>query len=51
LEETGEDAEEGGFAGAVFAEKDVTSAGGEVDGDLAQGGEGAEEAGDLFKSG
>jgi hypothetical protein len=51
LEEAGEDAEEGGFAGAVFAEQDVAAAGGEVDGDLAQGGEGAEEAGDLGKTG
>jgi len=51
LEESGEDAEKGGFAGAVFAKEDVAAAGGEVDGDLAEGGERAEEARDGGKAG
>jgi len=49
--EAGEEAEEGGFAGAVFAEDEVDLAGveGEVDG--AEGGEGAEELGDRGEAG
>ena len=49
--EAGEDAEEGGFAGAVFADEDVALAGFEVDGDLAQGGEGSEEARKRYRLG
>ena len=48
-EQAGEDAEQGGFAGAVFADEDVAAAGLEVDGDLAQGGEGAKEFGNLIE--
>ncbi len=35
------DAEEGGFAGAVFAQDDGAGAGGEGGGDVAESGEGA----------
>ena len=48
-EQAGENAQKGGLAGAVFADEDVARAGLEVDGDLAQGGKGAEEIGDLFE--
>ena len=45
-DEAGDDAEEGGFAGAVFAEDDGAGAGGEGGGDVAESGEGAVELGD-----
>ena len=50
-EEAGEDAEEGGLAGAVFADEDIAAAGLEIDGDLAQCGEGAKELGNLIEPG
>ena len=46
-EQAGEDAQQGGFAGAVFADEDVAAAGLKIDRDLAQRGEGAKELGDL----
>ncbi len=45
-DEAGDDAEEGGFAGAVFAEDDGAGSGGEGRGDVAEGGEGAVDLGD-----
>ncbi len=50
-DEAGEDAQEGGFAGAVVAEDDGGGAGGEVGGDFAEGGEGAVELGDFEEGG
>ena len=48
-DEAGDDAEEGGFAGAVFSEDDGGAAGGEGGGDVAQGGEGAVDPGDRVE--
>jgi len=48
-DESGDDAEEGGFAGAVFAEDYGGAAGGEVDRDVSQSGEGAVDAGDRVQ--
>jgi len=49
-EESGEASEERGFACAVFADEDIAAAGFEVDGDLAKGGKGTEEFGDLVEA-
>jgi hypothetical protein len=49
-DESGDDAEEGGFASTVFAEDDGGATGGEVGGDVTQGGEGAVDAGDGVQS-
>ena len=45
-DETGDEAEEGGFAGSVFAEDDGGGSGGEGGRDVAEGGEGAVDLGD-----
>ena len=50
-EQSGENAEQSGFAGAVFADENVAAAGLEIDGDLAKRGKGAEELGDAVKTG
>jgi hypothetical protein len=49
-DETGDNAQEGGFAGAVIAKDDGGGADGEVGGDLAQGGEAAVELGDGIEA-
>jgi hypothetical protein len=43
-EQSGDDAQEGGLARAVFAEQNVEASGSEVGGDAAQGGEASEVA-------
>ena len=45
-DEAGDDAQEGGFAGAVLAEDDGAGAGGEGRRDVAESGEAAVDAGD-----
>ncbi len=49
--EAGEEAQQGGFAGAVFAQDEVDFAGFEGEGERAQGGEGAKELGDEGEAG
>jgi acetylornithine deacetylase/succinyl-diaminopimelate desuccinylase-like protein len=49
-DEAGDDAEEGGLAGAVFAEDDGRASGGEIGGHVTQSGEGAVDAGDRVQS-
>ena len=44
LQQPGEDAQQGGFAGAVFSQQNVTAAGSEADRNLAQRREAAKEA-------
>jgi hypothetical protein len=44
LKQSGDNAQQGGFAGAVFTEQSVETTGSEVGGDTAQGGEAPEVA-------
>ena len=50
-EQAGEDTQQRGFARAVFAKENVAAARLEIDCDLAQGGKGAEELGDVVEAG
>ncbi len=48
-EKAGENAQERGFAGAVFAEENVAAAGLEIERNLAESGKAAEELGHLIE--
>ena len=50
-QQSGQDAEQGGFARAVFADEDVAAARLEIDRNLAERGKRAEELGDFVQTG
>src|ERR1035441_5238179 len=50
-QQSGQNAEQGGFARAIFADEDVAASGLEVHRDLAERGVGAEELGDAVEAG